>query len=134
MRIRIPLLISVALLALCLAFGFQEVRAMVVLEAFDSPARNLGSSGFDLNFVPVDDYFPNFTWRTGYHHFKPIIPVDYSFSTADNEDPIASDTNGVVNSAVSTIPEFPLILVLLLFMATTALEAMMLKKRDSVRA
>ena len=128
MRSKIPLLIGVTLLALCLAFELQEVRALAVLEAFDSPARNLGDSGLDLNFKPVEDYFPNLTLRTGYHRFKPIFPIDYSISSPDNEDHIASDPTGV-NSAVSTIPEFLSILILPLFMAITALGAMILKRR-----
>ncbi|MGA2768038.1 MAG: hypothetical protein ABSF24_06960 [Candidatus Bathyarchaeia archaeon] len=132
MRSKLALETVLALLILGVLINCQEVRAIELTPALrgiiDPHSDDFGPS---FNIQPVEEYPHNLTLHT-YHGFKNKFLVDYSAVSPDTGGRIPSDATGMIRSATSTIPEFPSILVLLLFMIATVLGVIVFRTKHAI--
>lgn len=80
------------------------------------------------NIPPIDGCLSKVTPRT-YPDFKLELSIDYSSGSSNST---RSETTGMVDSVISTVPEFPPSIVLLLFIVATVLGTMVLKTKRFV--
>lgn len=132
MRSRLALGAALAVLILGLLAQCQEARAMRVQEGSSNIIHLQGRDhGPSCNIQPVEECPLNLTLHTS-HSFWNKFSCDYSTGSSDAGDQARSDTSGMTDSAMSTIPEFPSMFVLLLIMVTTFLGLIMFKTRHAI--
>lgn len=132
MRSRLALGTVLAVLILGVLAQCQEARAIRVQEGSSNIIHLQGRDyGPSCNIQPVEECPLNLTLHTS-HSFRNKFSFDYSTGSPDAGGQAHSDTSGMIHSAMPTIPEFPSMFVLLLFMVTTVLGVIMFKTRHAI--